>query len=267
MKKFKKFAAVIVATVTLAATAITASAADNWLEVYYNRGAVNSSYYLANNRIHYTNLLNGEHKSIFTFSSVPRNLMEGNIVLSVDFSDPYDEYAWNFENYEIGDYLDDIYLRDSSGKFITEGKYPLTVNFNAPDCYVNIMVDTNWRVFNNFDLTRAYFSSIATNSKTKKDLLQLHYQIKDIYVLPSYNIILEEITTSSNPAKFTSEFCNNNCGTYIKNRKEYDLTTGCVEFDIPMQYRGKSFNVYINSMKVGKVTIPYETANASYTNY
>lgn len=262
MKKFKKIAAIMVATVTLAATAITACAAD----AYFNRGAIQAKYYLANNTIHYLNLKDGYNKNIFTFSSVAKNLMEGNVVLSVDFEDPYDEYKWDI--FEIADYMSDIYLKDSNGKFITEGKYPLTVNYiNSPNYYVNVMVDTNWRVLDKFNLTRSYFTP---NDRTKIDRLSLHYKVNDIHVLPSFNIILEEITSSSNPAKFTSEFIQNNMGYYTINSRGdlATITQANVEFQIPSRYRGKDFYAYVNGRKVGKVTIPTQSTNSgSYVNY
>ena len=268
MKKFKRIAALIVATVTLAATAMTASAA-NWLEYNFRRGEIKSTYYIANNIVHYTSLLKGYNKNMFTFSSVDKTLMEGNIVLSVDFANlnatsSKEKYDISDELFDkIPDYMDGLYLKDATGKFITEGKYPLTVNYNAPKAYINVMVDTNWRVFNNFDLTGAYYTAYG-----KTDTLTLHYQIKDIFVLPSYHIVLEEISNSSTRAKFSGEFVQNTCGYATINRKDVAMTVGSYDIKIPSQYRGKSFNAYINGMKVGKVTIPYKSTNSvSYTNY
>lgn len=264
MKKFKRIAALIVTTVTLAATTITACAAD----AYFNRGAIQAKYYLANNTIHYLNLKDGYNKNIFTFSNVDKTLMEGNVVLSVDFSDPtLSRKKITMSNIDIVDYMDGLYLMDTNGKFITEGKYPLTVSFNAPKGYVNVIVDTNWRVLNKFNLTRSYFT---TNDQTKTDRLSLHYKVDDIHVLPSFNIILEEITSSSNPAKFTSEFIQNNMGYYTINARGdlATITQANVEFQIPSKYRGKDFYAYVNGTKVGKVTIPTKsTSSGSYVNY
>lgn len=270
MKKFKKIAAVMVAAVTLSVTSITACAEDNWPKAYWfevvsNKGQINPTYYLADNTSHYTGLVNGYDKNIITFSGVSTKLMEGNIVFSVDFKDLNASDKRNpitLEDYEIADYMDGLYLKDKSGKFITEGKYPLTVNYNAPKTYVNVMVDTNWRVFNQFDFTKVYYLIDDGDS----DTFLLHFQIKDLHVLPSYNIILEEITDNGKPAKFTSEFYQNQCDYSRKDGKAY--TTGSVTISIPPKYRGKSFRAYINGINVGTVTsTEASTLYASFTNY
>lgn len=270
MKKLKKIAALAVAVVTLVAASITASAGLNfpkayWIEVESHKGDINTTYYLADNTSHYHSLVNGYDKNMITFSSVDKNLMEGNIVFSVDFANPYAESKRDpitLEDYEMADYMDGLYLIDANRKFITEGKYPLTVNYNAPKTYVNVMVDTNWRVFNNFDLTKVYY--FIDDGET--DTFLLHFKIKDLHVLPSYNIILEEITDSPNPAKFTSEFYQNHCDFSRKDGSAY--TEGSVTVAIPPKYRDKSFNAYINGMKVGKVTTTHlSTVNGSFTNY
>ena len=266
MKKFKKLVVVMVAAVTLMATAITVCAADNWKEARFSMGKINPSTYLADNTIHYSELLENYEKNIITFSDVDKTLMEGNVVLSVDFSDPtLSRKKITMSNSDIVDYMDGLYLMDTNGKFITEGKYPLIVNFNAPKGYVNVVIDTNWRVFNSFRLSRSYYYF-----EDDTDRLQIHYEIPDILVLPSYNIILEEISTSSNRATLTGEFRQNACTYYSINAKgdRAILTAGDVEYRIPHKYRGKSFYVYINGIKVGKVTLPKDwTEEASFVNY
>lgn len=273
MKKFKKVLALAVATVTLAGTAITANAViAKWNEKTIEMGAITNTYYLADNTIHYTELLGDFDKNFLTFSKVDNKLMEGNIVLSVDFSNleatrPREKYNISDELFEkIPSYMDGLYLKDANGNYITEGKYPLTVSYNAPKAYINVMVDTNWRVFNNFDLTQGRYEAFVT--PRGKDYFRLHFQIKDILVLPSYKIILKEVTNSSNPLTITGDFGHNIADTYIKNGQEYDKTTGYMHFRIPSEYRGKTFYAYINGMNVGKITLPTVFSdNATIVNY
>ena len=260
MKKFKKIAAIIVATVTLAATAITAFAAD----AYFYLGAVKAEYYLANNKIHYSNLKDGYNKNIIYFSDVDKTLMEGNVVLTVDFDNAKNLKKMRADGSAMR-FMDSLYLKDANGKFITEGKYPLIVDGNAASrgC-LNVMVG-HPTIFFNFDLTRSYYYF-----EKDTDLLQVHYKIPDYQVLPSYNIVLEEISNSPNRVKITGEFGQNSIGYYSINARgdRATLTAGDVNYRIPHQYRGKSFYVYVNSMKVGKVTLPkdyWETA--SFVNY
>lgn len=255
MKKFKKISALAVAAVTLVSTAITASAGiAKWNEKSIEMGAIKNSYYLANNTIHHSDLLSGVDKNFLTFSSVDKRLKEGNIVLSVDFSDPNSDCEWEISEEvfdKIPDYMDGLYLKDAKDKYITEGKYPLIVSYNAPDAYINVMVG-HPTIFFDFDLTQGYYTACGS----KNNYFYLHYQIRDFMVLPSYNIVLEEISGSSNPAKFTGEIVYNNFTTYSKSGRTSNLTTGYMDFVIPTKYAGKSFNAYINGMKVGKVTLP-----------
>ena len=275
MKKYKKLIALAVAVLTLSATAITASAAikiSEWNEATIEMGDIEAEYYLANNTIHYSELLCDYDKNFLIFSDVDKRLMEGNIVLSVDFSNPNGTtrrekypnlYNKDFKEIVV-DYMDGLYLKDANGKFITEGKYPLTVDLNGPKSYANVMVDTNWRVFSNFDMTEGHY--VAWGSEMA--YFDLYFQIKDMIVLPSYNIVLKEITSSSKPAEFTCNFLQNYCETYTKNGQEYDMTSGYVEFRIPTKYAGKNFYVYANGMNVGKVTLPKAYGkNASIVNY
>lgn len=273
MKKIKKLLALTVATITLAATAITANAViKEWDEKIIEMGAVTNTYYLADNTIHYTDLLGDFDKNFIIFSGVDKKLMEGNIVLSVDFSNlnatsARDRYHISDELFEkIPEYMDGLYLMDANGNYITEGKYPLTVNYNAPKAYINVMVDTNWRVFNNFDLTEGCYEAFSYPGG--RDYFRLHFQIKDILVLPSYKIILKEATNSSNPLTITGDFGQNIAGTYTKNGREYDNTTGYMHFRIPTEYRGKTFYAYINGMKVGKITLATAVSDrAALVNY
>ena len=290
MKKFKKIAAIIVATVTLAATAITASAADwvdwgYWVDIYHNRGAIKADYYLANNTIHYTALSDDQLiRNVITFTDVDKTLMEGNVVLSIDYSNPNatnrrDRYPslnldTNFDFvFDLNRHLDYVQLKDKNGKFITEGKYPLTYDYNASARgYINVIVDTNQRVFSNFDMSFVQFTSddeyasyIFTESDKGKDTLSIGYIIKDIMALPSYNLELREITNSSTPAKISGGYFVNNCCAYTF---EPPMTSGCYIIKTPTQYRGKSFYVYANGWNLGKVTLPYKsTSKVSYTNY
>lgn len=261
MKKFKRIAALIVTTVTLAATAMTASATQNWLELCFNRGHIEATYYRANNTLHYYDSYRVYDKHIINFSSVDKTLMEGNVVLTVDFDNAKKLKKLRDEGIAT-QFMGSLYLKDANGKFITEGKYPLIVNSNGPSGCMNVMVGHPTIIYD-FNLTGAYYTAYG-----KTDTLTLNYQFKDILVLPSYHIVLEEISNSSTRAKFSGEFVQNTCGYATINRQSVAMTVGSYDIKIPSQYRGKSFNAYINGMKVGKVTIPYKSTNSvSYTNY
>lgn len=262
MKKIKKIIALMVAVATLAATAITSCAAQDWLELCFNRGHIEATYYRANNMFHYYDSYRVYDKHIFTFSSVDKTLMEGNVVLTVDFDNAKKLKKLRDEGIAT-QFMGSLYLKDANGKFITEGKYPLIVEpYNGPRGCMNVMVGHPTIIYD-FNLTGAYYTAYG-----KTDTLTLNYQFKDIFVLPSYNIVLEEISSSSSRGKFSGEFIQNTCGYATINRQSVAMTVGSYEIKIPSKYRGKSFNAYINGMKVGKVTIPYEsTASVSYTNY
>ena len=284
MKKVKKLAIVMVAVVALMATTISVSAASspddyyNYPKKYFSAGALKSAYTLADYTIYYKNLLSGYGKNIFTFSSVDSRLMEGNVVLSIDFSNPNattrrERYRklgdWKYLC-EIADYTNNILLMDKNNKYILEGKYPLIVDlYGALDGYVNIMVGTNRLFLENFDITRAYYY-LNWGGNQEMDIMSLHYEIDDLHVLPSYKIVLEEVSNSSNRAKFTGELVQNHHGYYTINygKNLATVTNGNVEFNIPSKYRGKSFYAYVNGVNVGKITLPTSnTGSASFENY
>ena len=261
MKKLKKIAAIAVASVTLAATAINACAAIK--EKSIEMGEIEATYYLANNTIHYSELLDGFDKNSLIFSGVDKTLMEGNVVLTVDFDGAKKLKKMRDDGSAI-QLMSSLHLKDADGKFITEGKYPLIADGNAaPRGCMNVMVG-HPTIFFNFDLTQGNYTACGS----KYNYLHLRFQIRDYMVLPSYKITLEEISSSSNTAKFTGEFVYNDFTTY--NTKGYNnyLTTGNMLFEIPTKYAGKSFNAYINGMKVGKVTLPKEFGEkAALVNY
>ena len=262
MKKFKKLAAVMVAVVTLMATTINACAVEDWLYLAFNRGPITAEYYRANNLFYYYDSYKPNYLHVFTFSDVDRRIMEGNVVLTVDFGDPEELHEMKYMGTAY-QFMGSLYLKDSKGKFITEGKYPLTVSKNAPKGCLNVLVDTNYRVFPAFNMTHVYYVAYGKN-----DTLTIHYQFNGMHVLPSYHIELVEISSASTPARFSGDFVNNTCGNPTINGKIVDMTVGSYDIKIPSKYRGKSFYVYANGWKLGKVTLPYEsTSKVSYTNY
>ena len=262
MKKFKKLAAVMVAVVTLMATTINACAVEDWLYLAFNRGPITAEYYSANNWFSYYDSYKPNYLHVFTFSDVDRRIMEGNVVLTVDFGDL--EKLWELcDSNKAYQFMGSLYLKDKNGKFITEGKYPLTANDYGPDGTLNVMVDTNYRVFPEFNMTQVYYVAYGNT-----DTLTIHYKFNGMYVLPSYHIELVEISSASTPARFSGDFVNNTCGDATINRKSVAMTVGSYDIKIPSKYRGKSFYVYANGWKLGKVTLPYEsTSKVSYTNY
>ena len=284
MKKVKKLAIVMVAVVALMATTISVSAASspddyyNYPKKYFSAGALKSAYTLADYTIYYKNLLSGYGKNIFTFSSVDSRIMEGNVVLSIDFSNPnaatrrerYRKLSdWNYL-FEISDYTNNLLLVDKNNKYILAGKYPLVVDlYGGLDGYVNIRVDSNRLFMEKFDITRAYYY-LNWGGNQEMDIMSLHYEIDDMHVLPSYEIVLEEVGNSSNRVKLTGDLVQNHHGYYTINygKDLATVTTGNVEFEIPSKYRGKSFYAHVNGINVGKITIPtYNAGQASYVNY
>lgn len=262
MKKFKKLAAVMVAVVMLMATTINACAVEDWIYLAFNRGPITAEYYRANNLFQYYDSYKPNYLHVFTFSDVDKTIMEGNVVLTVDFGNARKLKALK-ETSTAYQFMGSLYLKDSNGKFITEGKYPLTVNTNGPSGTLNVMVDTNYRVFPEFNMTQVYYVAYGNT-----DTLTIHYEFNGLYVLPSYHIELVEISSASTPARFSGDFVNNICGNATINRKSVAMTVGSYDIKIPSKYRGKSFYVYANGWKLGKVTLPYEsTSKVSYNNY
>ena len=279
MKKFKKIAAVMVAAVTLAATAITVSASSSAIfctfcgqlkEKTIKFNTLNSEYGLSSNIIHYTDMLKYKNdvRNNITFSSVKGRLMEGNVVLSVDFSNP--DATSSKEKYKISDelremipyYVGTLNIRNAKGEYITEGKYPLIVDYNAPKAYINVMVG-HPSIFRNFEKRRLFYYVCEEDSS--KNIFKINYIIKNNFVLPSYNIVLEEITNAPNPIKLSGEHCNRIRFTEKDGEKE---TYGFYHFTVLPQYAGKSFYAYIDGIKVGKVTFPQTTdEDVSWVEY
>lgn len=256
MKKFKKLAAVMVAVVTLMATTINACAAIVNDETYYWFNQLKATYYLANNTIHYSDLLKNRNNNIY-FTNVDSRLMEGNIVLSVDFSDPDSEWRDIPESLITG-HMSKLHLRDEkTEKYILEGKYPLTVNYNAPGDYINVMVDTNRRVFENVEVNKVNLAYKGSYSKDKAFMEVICY-IKDFHVLPGYILTLEECNSSS-PVKLTKqvEISVMYNATDYKSYYDGDYTFATFRFyDFPYnKYKGKTFDVKINGIKVGKISL------------
>ena len=251
MKKYKKLIALAVAVLTLSATTITASAANFFIRPWDNKinlDSVEAEYYRANNVINYTELQE-QTSNIITFSKVSDELMEGNVVLTVDFRDP------GSSSRRISDemrtkrryYMMDLVLLDANGKFITEGKYPLTVSQNAPSGCWNVIVDTNRRVFNKLDIAFAY---IENTSKPDVKEVTIAYDINDIYVLPSYIVKYgdKELTIDSN----------------ILSTPE-TRTRGWLTFELSKEEFGTK-DLTFNGMKVATVTVSSDGKKISYKN-
>lgn len=256
MKKIKKIAAVMVAVVTLMATTINACAAIVNDETYYWFNQLKATYYLANNTIHYSDLLKNRNNNIY-FTNVDSRLMEGNIVLSVDFSDPDSEWRDIPESLITG-HMSKLHLRDEkTEKYILEGKYPLTVNYNAPGDYINVMVDTNPRVFNNVEINKVNLAYKGNYSRDKA-YVEIICIIKDIHVLPGYILTLEECNSSS-PAKISKQVDVSVMYNATDYQKLYNGDCTYAAFKLNNfnynKYKGKSFNVKINGVKVGKISL------------
>ena len=249
MKKFKKLIALAVAVVTLMATAITANAAKILERPWDNKiklDSVEAEYHRANNVINYKDL-SDQTNNIITFSKVDKNIMEGNVVLTIDFLDSGDKKVPAERRTKRPYYMGKLFLMDSDGKFITEGKYPLTVCQNAPGGCWNVMVDTNRRVFGNLDIVGAF---IEDTSKSNVKEVTIAYDIKDIYVLPSYVVKYgnKELTVDSNMCSSTS--------TSTRGWLTFELSTG--------EFGAKDLT--FNGWKVGTITVSSDGKKISYKN-
>lgn len=252
MKKFKKIAAIIMATVTLAAMSINTCAAYVNGEPHYWFRELKSKYYMANNTLHYTDLEKWTNSYVF-FNKVDKSLMEGNVVLSVDFYDPNsgEDYC-DIPDSLIDGLMSKLHLKEEySDKYICEGKYPMVVDsIHSPIDYVNVVLYTNRDVFKNVDVETVHIQ--YKNGYTRdKARLEVNCIIKGYKVLPGYVLTLEECNSSS-PAIFTTK-------TYVNRMDDWrgTHTYGHFQFtNFPYnKYKGKSFDVKINGIKVGKIAL------------
>lgn len=282
MKKFKKLAALVVAVVTLAATSITTCAEDGTLYLgplepaYYYTYA--PSFHVFDSPLNLRNIV---------YSNVKGRLMEGNKVLSIDFSDPNatgkEKVMKDCWRKSLKYYLPSLRLLNTDGKFITEDKYPVVVDLMTlgHKGRVTMMLERNLIFREDCDITKAYF----INRSGATDCLTISYKINDNYVLPSFNITLrecvpasdwilvvngkriEEFVTPSNPATYTLPADNHWFGDIDLIDNPNPTTTGNVTFHLPSKHRGGTFDILINGERIGRITIPYTRSYASYINY
>ncbi len=262
MKKFKKLAAVMVAVVTLMATAINACAAVCNGETYHWFNQIKSSYYVANNTLHYSDFFSWENNYIY-FANMDKGLMEGNVIFSIDISNPnatsertkYHSKSAKAFREQMEGYLSKLHLLDNNDKYIGEGKYPLTVQYNNnARGYINIIFDTNWRTFSNVDISNVNLAYRGSYSKDKA-YMEINCVIKDIHVLPGYTLTLEECNSSS-PVILSRKVDVNRMNNWDK-IYDGDYTIGGFKFyNFPYnKYKGKTFDVKINGVKVGKISL------------
>ena len=272
MKKFKKLIALAVVMATFGVTAITTCAATVNGEPHYWRSNLKSSYYLANNTLHYSDFAAGKNNYVF-FKNVDKGLMEGNIVFSMDVSNPeattakkrYPSTAKASFRNDMSLYLSRLHLMDANDKYICEGKYPLTVQYNnTPRGYINIMLDTNRRVFENVEIHNAVLS-YTNEYDYNTTMLNLSCTIYDHHVLPGYILTLEECNSSS-PVILSTKASSNRLNT----RDVFDIPTGTgATFTFKNfsfnKYKGKTFDVKMNGVYVGQISIKPSSCKAIVT--
>lgn len=240
MNTFKKIAAVILAAATAATMAITASAAGN---TFYFLNLDNKSHggNESDNYIYSTRLSEYGTNTI-KYSTIPRGMMEGNVLLSVGFDE---DLFFTSEGYnEMYDYMERLSLVDSNGNTLFKGQYPQVV-VDGYDYYMNVNLDSNYNIGHEFKITKTYYSTLGVRGGIRYDSVRLYFNIKDKYVLPTFNI---EISNNNNIGW-------SNTPSYI-NFVDLEGTTGYVDITVPASTRGDTLKVTFNDFNVGTITLP-----------
>lgn len=258
MNKFKKIAAVAIAAVTLATATITAGASSRNIRIdsvtpthLYNRAPY----------VHYSKL-SDYFDNIVTYSRVSSSLGRDNVVLSVDFTEPGANKVITDEIFEeIPNYMEELYLKDANGKYITEGKYPLEVDqwSVGDEGRVNVIVGNN-NIFKKLDFSNVrYYLGSRYDGRKDRDIILLNYKIQGSAVLPSY-----KVTIGSTVCDTVFDY------NYIDNFNTGKLvTSGKMRIFIPHSLvgNGTTLPISINGVKVADITLSPTRSCPSYTNY
>lgn len=261
MNTFKKIAAVAMAAATLATTMLTAGA--YYKNTLYLGNLTATNKYTNAPTINYS-LLDDWNENNIIFDEVGRGIGMDCCVLSVDFrtrgsdkmiDDVYNEMAYRLEN---------LYMLDENGKYITEGRYPLVVDTwtLGDDGRANIIAESN-DIFagSRLDISNVRFC-LGKNYDGRKDhdVLQFEYKIKGAAVLPSYTFSVGGTA----------------CETRFDRNYIYDLGTGKLvtrckaTVFVPHSYiaNGESTQTLsINGTKIADITLSPTRSCPVYKNY
>ncbi|MBO5377664.1 MAG: hypothetical protein J6A41_04675 [Ruminiclostridium sp.] len=242
MIKFKRIVSAVLVAATAATMAVTASAARANIEF----GAVTPTYYQADNVVSYTELMPPYCDNIVSFTSVSKDLREGNVLFAVDFTEPGKKKISQDLREKRADYMASLRLDKPFIFYMGAGydgarQYPLEIT-NGPRNQLNVIVGSPRLFKDNFDITAATATKLASSSFYR---LTIDYKINNHLVLPEYTTILG--SEASNPYFFNTKFNN------MFNSE--NSTTGSIQLDIRPENIGKRLPFYINSLIVGYVTI------------
>ena len=249
MNTFKKIAAVTLAAATLATTMITASAADKVFK-FDTTGNVYGNVKNTDNYIHFSQL-DYFADNIIKYQKVEKNMMEGNVILTVDFAkDPTARRKAIAASDKpcVDDYMESLYIETSSGGAITS-KHALEVIWGAKTCEYNVIVSPHYELINNFDVTGVSltpYSNAYGETSTDSAWLNVEYKINGKHILIGEHAI-DVYGTISN-TKFTRNFSD----FYSEGK----YTKGQMSFLVPLSYAGSTRSITVNGAQVGTVTLP-----------
>ncbi|MBE6880720.1 MAG: hypothetical protein E7490_07820 [Ruminococcaceae bacterium] len=259
MKKLRKIVAAVLATATVATVvSITASAADIML------GKVTpTADYRKAPTIHYSELSDFFDNDI-VYSSVSSSLGRDNVVLSVDFTEPGSQNIRSDVYNEIQYYMENIYLKDTNGKFLTENKYPLVIDqwSFGDNGRVNVIVGSN-DIFkgSSFDISNVrFYLGSRYDGRKERDVIQFNFKFKGSAVLPSYKVTIGNTLCDVRVGyNYIDDIDNAKCRTTGKLTVYIPHTiVANGETTVPMS---------INGVKVADITLSASKCCPVYKNY
>ncbi len=255
-KKFKAIIAGTMAAATVATTAValTASAATKtfWFDTTGDVYGGSAS----ENVIHYSQLSLFEDATI-RYQTVEKDMMEGNKILTVDFSQDPTAKKKKIESWIkscVDDYMQHLNLENSWGADVS-GKYALEV-LPGKSAQFDVMVVPGYRLTSNFDITSVslnpYYGADG-KSKASTDTAWLTVKFK----INNGRILIDEHDIKIDGCNSNTKFTRDLSDFYT----EGAYTTGTMEFLVPLSYAGSTRTVTINGTNVGTVTLPKLSSN------
>lgn len=253
--KTKKIIAATLAVATATTMAVTASAASKtfWFDTTGNVYGGSAS----KNVIHYSELSMFEDTTI-KYETVEKDMMEGNKILTVDFSQDPTAKRKKIESWVkscVDDYMENLNLKNSWGADVS-GKYALEVLRGNSSAQYDVMVVPGYRLTSNFDITSVslnpYYGADG-KSKASTDTAWLTVKFK----INNGHILIDEYDIDIDGCNSNRKFTRNLSDFYTEDA----YTTGTASFLVPLKYAGTTRTVTINGTKVGTVTLPKLSSN------
>ncbi len=256
----KKFKAIIagtmaVATVATTAVALTASAATKtfWFDTTGNVYGGSTS----ENVIHYSQLEQfGSPSNIIKYNTVEKNMMEGNVILTVDFSQDPTAKRKSIAEYvksSVDGYMESLYIKDKWNSDITS-KYALEVVPGDRSWQFDVMVVPQYKLTRNFDITGVsltpYYESNGKESTT-------HAWLSVDYKIYGGRILIGDLDIDVYGCNSNRKFTRNLSDFYT----EGEYTTGTQEFLVPLSYAGSTRSITVDGYNAGTVTLPKLNSN------